>query len=99
MIPNKYRGVSFDKNSWISRFSGKSWTAGHLVTPFFYKNNFIRTRFKFCQKLKTTLEQSRLGLAIVNVKSNVIFLKLECIEGGNTPNVEIDRISIVIYSA
>ena len=31
MIPNKYRGVSFDKTQQISRFIGKSWTAGRLV--------------------------------------------------------------------
>ena len=31
MIPNKYRGVSFDKTQQISRFIGKSWTASHLV--------------------------------------------------------------------
>ena len=29
----------------------------------------------------------------------IIFLKLDCIERWNTPNVEIDRISIAIYSA
>ena len=31
VIPNKYIGVSFDKTQQISRFIGKSWTAGHLV--------------------------------------------------------------------
>ena len=30
-------------------------------TLFFYKNNFIRTRLKFAQKLRISEEQSRLG--------------------------------------
>ena len=38
-------------------------------TLFFYKNtDFIRTRLKFAQKLRTTSEQSRLGFGIINAK-------------------------------
>ena len=40
---------------------------------FFYKNNFIRTtRLKFGQKLRTALEQSRLGFKII--KASLLFL-------------------------
>ena len=35
---------------------------------FFYKNNFIRTKLKFGQKLRTTLEQSGLGFGIMIAK-------------------------------
>ena len=37
MIPNKCKGVSFDRNLWIFKFSGKSLTAGHLVIPGYLK--------------------------------------------------------------
>ena len=67
---------------------------------FFYKNNFIRTtRLKFAQKLRTTKEQSRLGFGIIILLFSIIFFKLDCIECWNTPNAEIDRIFIVIFSA
>ena len=36
-----------------------NWVPRHW-TRFFYKNNFIRTRLKFAQKLRTSYEQSRL---------------------------------------
>ena len=40
-----------------------------VSTRFFYKNNFIKTtRLKFAKKLRTTLEQSRLGFGNINAK-------------------------------
>ena len=70
------------------------------LTNFFYKNNFIGTRLKFGQKLRTNVGTiPRLRFGIINAKFSFlnIFLKHRLYRALKYSKVEIDRISIATY--